>query len=941
MAASRPLTASCAGVGAGVVGGAGMAETPPNNNGGHHGDIECCGGGVDAANGESGEAGWLAEGSECLTLDFGPFEIAHLWVQMPPCEEFVGARRSKHTAVAYKDAIYVFGGDNGREMLNDLLRFDGRDRSWSSCRAFSTGAAPAPRYHHSAVVHESSMFIFGGYTGDLHSNQNLANKNDLHEFRFTNGQWIEWKFEGRMPVPRSAHGAAVYDKKLWIFAGYDGNARLNDMWCTSLANSGPGGSGAGGQADRGLTEKKTWEEVNQLGERPPTCCNFPVAVARDSMFVFSGQSGAKITNSLYQFHFNERMWTRISTEHILRNAPPPPTRRYGHTMVAYDRHLYVFGGTADSIQSNDLHSFDLDEKMWSVVEPATSSVVPSGRLFHSAAVIGDAMYIFGGTKDNNTRSREMYRFQFSSHPKCTLHEDFSRLLRNRLFCDIEFLVGQEGIVVPAHMAFVAARSTFLRERILRAKEEQEERALLEGNGPSDTNTCSMLSVRLPDVPPEAFQLVLTYIYTDCIDPTDGDVSHKWEPGSNHIVLLMMQVYRLSVEFQMRQLEQLTVQYLEAAIKHRNVLLALQNASQLKLDSIKEFCLRFIVKECNYNQIVMSKEFETISQPLMVEIIRRRQAPPHRGPMISGGVSGNSLVGGGSSGSKGGPDGTVSSSSTATSAASGGSAAGGAGSGGSNLEQDMAALLREVGGPGGDFTDITLMLDGQPVRAHKCILAARCSYFEAMFRSFMPSDNVVNVAIGEMVPSAQAFHTLLRFIYHGSVDMPPEDSLYLFSAPYFYGFANNRLQAACKQNLERNVTTDNVIQVLEAADKIQAVDMKKHALSLIVKQYPRVAKVSRLRQLSRHLLLAILDALADDMARSGGKLRPDISYSNLCGTEGGVGASSNCASSGASVNGSIASGSNYYYYTPQQQASSGSSGAHTSYYQLEHLASNRD
>lgn len=54
----------------------------------------------------------------------------------------------------------------------------------------------------------------------------------------------------------------------------------------------------------------------------------------------------------------------------------------------------------------------------------------------------------------------------------------------------------------------------------------------------------MLSVRLPDVPPEAFQLVLTYIYTDCIDPTDGDVNHKREPGSNQIVLLMMQVRRV-------------------------------------------------------------------------------------------------------------------------------------------------------------------------------------------------------------------------------------------------------------------------------------------------------------------------------------------------------------------------------------------------------------
>lgn len=35
-------------------------------------------------------------------------------------------------------------------------------------------------------------------------------------------------------MPRSAHGAAVYDGKLWIFAGYDGDARLNDMWTISL-----------------------------------------------------------------------------------------------------------------------------------------------------------------------------------------------------------------------------------------------------------------------------------------------------------------------------------------------------------------------------------------------------------------------------------------------------------------------------------------------------------------------------------------------------------------------------------------------------------------------------------------------------------------------------------------------------------------------------------
>jgi len=39
--------------------------------------------------------------------------------------------------------------------------------------------------------------------------------------------------------------------------------------------------------------------------------------------------------------------------------------------------------------------------------------------------------------------------------------------------------------------------------------------------------------------------------------------------------------------------------------------------------IQEYCLKFVVKESNSTQIVMSKEFETIDKPLMVEIIRRK------------------------------------------------------------------------------------------------------------------------------------------------------------------------------------------------------------------------------------------------------------------------------------------------------------------------------
>ncbi|KAF2894638.1 hypothetical protein ILUMI_11536 [Ignelater luminosus] len=750
-----------------------------------------------------------------LTLEFGPLETVHRWNRMPECDEFVGARRSKHTVVAYKEAIYVFGGDNGKCMLNDLLRFDVKETSWG--RAFATGCPPAPRYHHSAVVFNTSMFVFGGYTGDIHSNSNLTNKNDLFEYKFYTGQWVEWKFVGKTPVPRSAHGAAVYDGKLWIFAGYDGNARLNDMWTISLVD-----------------DSRTWEEVDQKGECPPTCCNFPVAVARECMFVFSGQSGAKITNSLFQFNFKTKTWTRISTEHILRGAPPPPARRYGHTMVAFDRHLYVFGGAADSTLSNDLHCFDLDSQTWSVILPAADSFVPSGRLFHAAAVVGDAMFIFGGTVDNNVRSGEMYRFQFSNYPKCTLHDDYGKILESRQFCDVQFVVGTEEVKILAHIALVAARSLYLRNKVRQAKEARDKHLeKLFGTTKVQFTDIPFVEVKLPDANPEAFEMVLNYIYMDCIDPTKKAKQGE-DPFSNRIVLLMMDVYRLAVKFEMARLEHLCIQYLGATICLKNVLEALHNADSLHLDFIKEFCLRFIVKDPNYNAIVMSKEFENLDRGLMVEIIRRKQIPQ---PKVHIETNFDTA--------------------------------------GSSLEQDMAMFLRTTGK---EFCDIDLVLDGTVIPAHKTILAARCVYFEAMFRSFMPSDNKVRIQIGEMTPSRESFDSLLRYIYYGDINMPPEDSLYLFSAPYFYGFTNNRLQAFCKQNLEMNVTFENVIQILEAADRMQATDMKKYALDLIVHHFTKVAKLPRLKMLSKELILDILTALANDM--SDPKMCQDVSSVSL-------------------------------------------------------------
>ncbi|NXA54307.1 LZTR1 regulator, partial [Nothocercus julius] len=793
---------------------------------------------------------------EYLTLNFGPFETVHRWRRLPPCDEFVGARRSKHTVVAYRDAIYVFGGDNGKTMLNDLLRFDVKDCSW--CRAFTTGTPPAPRYHHSAVVYGSSMFVFGGYTGDIYSNSNLKNKNDLFEYKFATGQWTEWKTEGRVPVARSAHGATVYSDKLWIFAGYDGNARLNDMWTIGLQ-------------DRELT---CWEEIEQSGEIPPSCCNFPVAVCKDKMFVFSGQSGAKITNNLFQFEFKEKIWTRIPTEHLLRGSPPPPQRRYGHTMVAFDRHLYVFGGAADNTLPNELHCYDVDSQTWEVIQPSpdsevshpevaervsapeeapslpseerglkksrdvfaldfgitavkqpptTDSELPSGRLFHAAAVISDAMYIFGGTVDNNIRSGEMYRFQFSCYPKCTLHEDYGRLWENRQFSDLEFVLGEKEERVRGHAAIVTARCKWLRKKIIQARErlkqaniEDEGQAVCQKDGiGGNVKLCRLqplLEVPIREAEAQPFEVLMQFLYTDKIKyPRKGHVQD---------VLLIMDVYKLALNFKLSRLEQLCLQYIEASVDLQNVLIVCENANKLQLDQLKEHCLNFVVKESHFNQVIMMKEFEHLSSSLIVEIVRRKQQPPVRMHSDQPLDIGTSLI------------------------------------------QDMKAYLE---GAGTEFCDIILLLDGHPRPAHKAILAARSSYFEAMFRSFMPEDGQVNISIGEMVPSKQAFESMLRYIYYGEVNMPPEDSLYLFAAPYYYGFSNNRLQAYCKQNLEMNVTVENVLQILEAADKTQALDMKRHCLHIIVHQFTKVSKLPNLRSLSQPLLLDIIESLANHIS----------------------------------------------------------------------------
>lgn len=252
-------------------------------------------------------------------------------------------------------------------------------------------------------------------------------------------------------------------------------------------------------------------------------------------------------------------------------------------MVHHDRFLYVFGGSADSTLPNDLHCYDLDSQVWSVITAEPNSDVPSGRVFHASAVIGDAMYIFGGTVDNSVRRGDTYRFQFSSYPKCTLRDDYGKFFHDKQFCDIQFIVGAEEIKILAHIAFVASRSKHLRTKILAAREARQQqmekvfgtamdiRSALVGSGGADR--APMLEVRLAQASPEAFEIILNYIYTDRIDLK--------ESYSKNIIILITDIYQLAGRFLMPRLAQGCIQYLDFKINKQNVLEALYNADKNK------------------------------------------------------------------------------------------------------------------------------------------------------------------------------------------------------------------------------------------------------------------------------------------------------------------------------------------------------------------------
>ncbi|XP_020832461.1 LOW QUALITY PROTEIN: kelch domain-containing protein 3-like [Phascolarctos cinereus] len=88
-------------------------------------------------------------------------------------------------------------------------------------------------------------------------------------------------------------------------------------------------------------------------------------------------------------------WTKLPPMRAGGQAGEVPYMRYGHSAVLIDDTVYLWGGRNDTEGAcNVLYGFDINTHKW--FTPKVSGTVPGARDGHSACVLGKNMYVFGG-----------------------------------------------------------------------------------------------------------------------------------------------------------------------------------------------------------------------------------------------------------------------------------------------------------------------------------------------------------------------------------------------------------------------------------------------------------------------------------------------------------------------------------------------------------------
>lgn len=138
------------------------------------------------------------------------------WHNIVPTAGNPPSQRHSHSAVVFRDSLYIFGGYDG-SYRSDLHAFHFPSGVWRQITA--AGDIPRARYRGTCVVCPSagSMILHGGHDGTRHLQ-------DTHLFDFYTQTWSLLATEGPVPSPRDSHVSVVCGNAMYLYGGSTGAA---------------------------------------------------------------------------------------------------------------------------------------------------------------------------------------------------------------------------------------------------------------------------------------------------------------------------------------------------------------------------------------------------------------------------------------------------------------------------------------------------------------------------------------------------------------------------------------------------------------------------------------------------------------------------------------------------------------------------------------------
>ncbi|XP_011304960.1 tip elongation aberrant protein 1 [Fopius arisanus] len=210
------------------------------------------------------------------------------WEELHPSGERPPALQ-EHSAVSYKDSLYVFGGELGFSAGTEtpLWVYSVKTNTWRKVRAQRGCAVPRGRRGHTALVHRGQMLVYGGYQ-DLR-----GSSSELWSFHFETESWhlLSSQSGDSGPAPRHKHSAVLHCDAMYIYGGMTDLQERNDCWRWDVNAS------------------CWWPLRSKQGPGPlhgHAACRLP-----SCMLIFGGESGGLATNELWSYHFGTETWGRL------------------------------------------------------------------------------------------------------------------------------------------------------------------------------------------------------------------------------------------------------------------------------------------------------------------------------------------------------------------------------------------------------------------------------------------------------------------------------------------------------------------------------------------------------------------------------------------------------------------------------------------------------